>query len=83
MKISFKVVAATVALFVLPLSAQAHWPGHHHKHHKGCGHGIVVVKPLPRTEVVVVRRRPCCYRPRPGRVLAHAVADYVWYESTH
>ncbi|WP_456408079.1 hypothetical protein [Thiolapillus sp.] len=63
--------------------------------HGGHGHKqrVIIVKPAPPATVVVVKpQRRCrgywhrgywrCHR-HPGRVLTHAVADAIWWESIH
>ncbi|WP_456444887.1 hypothetical protein [Thiolapillus sp.] len=68
-------------LLALPALSFAH--GHHR------GYKVVVVKPVtPRKKVVVVYERPRrhCYYPcwyGPRRAAAHALVDYVWWESRH
>ncbi|HEC07265.1 MAG TPA: hypothetical protein ENJ12_10455 [Thiolapillus brandeum] len=77
-------LAITVTL--APVLAMAH--GYHRPYYR-----VVVVKPAPPATVVVVKPGRRCRgywhhgywrcRPRPGRVLTHAVADAIWWESTH
>jgi hypothetical protein len=75
----------TGSITLFSTTSQAH--GNHHR--------IVVVKPAP-TKVVVINRprnRSChgywhrgvwhCHRHQPGRVLTHAIADALWWESRH
>ncbi|HDK38149.1 MAG TPA: hypothetical protein ENG92_03950 [Thiolapillus brandeum] len=75
-----------VTITLTPALGMAHC--HHQQRHK-----IVIVKPATPTKVTVIKqRRPCrgywhrgywrCDH-HPGRVLTHAVADAIWWESTH
>jgi hypothetical protein len=88
-KTAFKTLAAALmgaTIALTPALGFAH--GRHGPHYR-----VVVVKPAPPATVIVVKRqRPCrgywhrgywrCHR-HPGRVLTHAVADAIWWESTH
>ncbi len=80
MKLKHTITTALLAaLFLVPATTLAHG---HHRSYK-----VVIVKPAPpRTKVVIVRTEPryrcrygCWYGPR--RALAHALVDYVWWES--
>jgi len=77
-------ITATLGGLLLLAPAMSFAHGHHPHRHK-----VVVIKPAPpRTTVVVVRKAPrhhchysCWYGPR--RAAAHALLDYVWWESRH
>ena len=74
------IFAASITL--IPTTSFAH--GHYR---------VVVVKPAPTKVVVVNRPRSCrgywhrgvwrCHRRQPGRVLTHAIADAIWWETRH